>query len=101
MAHSETNESKLKTSSQGSKTGHFLRWFILGIIFILVVVLFLIQTVRTLPRVAIAEISKLANAKISVGSLDIRFDGSVLIRNLVVKPTFQCAKSVTIKASFE
>jgi len=87
MAHSETNESKLKTSSQGSKTGHFLRWFILGIIFILVVVLFLIQTVRTLPRVAIAEISKLANAKISVGSLDIRFDGSVLIRNLVVKPT--------------
>jgi hypothetical protein len=39
-----------------------------------------------LPQIALREISALTNTEIGAGSVDFRFDGSVTIRELVVRP---------------
>ncbi|MBN2018953.1 MAG: hypothetical protein JW749_01870 [Sedimentisphaerales bacterium] len=41
---------------------------------------------RVMPRIALREISKLTNTKIDAETVDFRFDGSVLIRHLAVRP---------------
>ena len=41
---------------------------------------------RVLPKIALRQISELTNTQIDVGSVDFRFDGSVSIRDLVVRP---------------
>jgi hypothetical protein len=41
---------------------------------------------RMLPKIALKQISELTNTQIDVKSVDFKFDGSVLIRDLVVRP---------------
>ena len=41
---------------------------------------------RLLPQIAIKQLSDLTNTKIDVKSIEFRFDGSVFIKDLVVRP---------------
>ena len=56
--------------------------------FILAIVLGLVLVWgrRTLPRIAVAEISKLAGAKVDIKLVDFDLDGSVLIKQLAIRP---------------
>ena len=44
---------------------------------------------RVLPRIALREISKFTNTQIDAGEVDFRFNGSVIINRLVVRPSEQ------------
>lgn len=55
------------------------------VLIVLVYVLFLL-TGRTLRKIAITQITEMVGTKVTAESLDLGFDGSVLIKNLAVLP---------------
>jgi len=63
-----------------------LRWFLVCLVLLAVVGLVLAWVVRSLPHIALAQIGELTNTRIDVESMDVDFNGSVLIKNLVIRP---------------
>lgn len=57
-----------------------------GLVLAIVFGIVLVWAGRALPRIAVAEIRKLAGAKVDVESVDFDFDGSVIIKQLAIKP---------------
>jgi len=80
----QTSKFEINKSRNGGKV--IIRLLFAGLILAVVLGLIFIWLVRALPHVAIAEISELTNAKIDVESVDFNFDGSVLIKKLVIRP---------------
>jgi hypothetical protein len=72
----------------GKKTGgrRAVGFFLEFVITVIVMWLLFALAGRILPRIALREISKLTDTKINVESVDFKFDGSVSINNLVVRP---------------
>jgi hypothetical protein len=68
----------------GRRKLHF--WLAIGLVFIVMLGVILAWMTQALPRIAIAEISKLTNTKIYAESIDFHFDGSVYLKNLVIRP---------------
>lgn len=66
--------------------GRILRWFLVGLAIIAVLGLVFVWIVRALPHMALAQISELTNTRISAESVNLGLDGSVLIKNLVIRP---------------
>jgi len=61
------------------------RWiFVFLTLAVFFVLLFLFAS-RALPKIAIAKIAKLTDTKIEAGSVDVNFNGSVLIKELVLR----------------
>ena len=86
MAQLETQNSKPKTNKARNWRRVLLRCLVVGLILFVVLSVVLIWAGRTLPRIAVAEISKLAGAKVDIKSVDFDFDGSVLIKQLAIRP---------------
>jgi len=61
-------------------------WLAIGLIFIVALGVILAWMAQALPRIAIAEISKLTNTNIHAESIDFHLDGSVYLKNLVIRP---------------
>jgi hypothetical protein len=61
-------------------------WFIEFVVSAGVIWIVLSLAARMLPQIALKQISALTNTEIDAGSVDFRFDGSVYIRELVVRP---------------
>ncbi len=61
-------------------------WFIEFLISCVLIWIVFALAGRVLPQIALKQISELTNTQIGVKSVDFRFDGSVLIRDLVVRP---------------
>ncbi len=55
------------------------------LLIVLVYVLFLL-TARALRKIALAQIAEMVGTKVTAESLDFGFDGSVLVKNLVLRP---------------
>ncbi len=76
-------------SVMGAGGRKILRRFIEGLILaVLLIVLFNVAG-RILCRIAIAQIGELTNTKITTKSVDLSLNGSVLIRDLVIKPGYE------------
>jgi hypothetical protein len=63
-----------------------IHWLVSCAILVVLLWLFFIFAGRALCYVAIQQIGELTNTKIKAGSVDFRTDGSVYIRNLVIRP---------------
>jgi len=70
--------------SMGRRKLHF--WLAISLIFIVALGVILAWMAQALPRIAIAEISKLTNTKIYAESIDFHLDGSVYLKNLIIRP---------------
>jgi hypothetical protein len=78
--------SDLKKSGRKSGGRRAARWFLeLATTSVLIWVAFVIGG-RALPEIAIRQLSDLTNTKIDVDSVEFRFDGSVFIKDLVIRP---------------
>jgi len=86
MGHVESQNPKPKTHK--SQDGHSLLTRLLFACLILVVVfcVWYIWARRALPRIAIAEIRKLTSASVDMNSVDFDFDGSVVVKQLIIRP---------------
>jgi hypothetical protein len=63
-----------------------LGWLLTGLVLVAALWLVFILTGRVLRRIAIAQITELTNAQINAESISFNLDGSVLIRNLIIRP---------------
>jgi len=67
-------------------TGRILRWLLVGLAIIAVLGLVFVWIIRALPHIALAQIGQLTNTRIDAESVNLGFDGSVLIKKLVIRP---------------
>ncbi len=63
-----------------------IRWFLEFVAFGILIWLAFTIGGRLLPQIALKQLSDLTNTKIDVKSIEFRFDGSVFIKDLVIKP---------------
>ena len=78
--------SDLKKSGRKSGGRRAARWFLeFAATSVLIWVAFVLGG-RVLPQIAIGQLSDLTNTKIDVKSVEFRFDGSVFIKDLVIRP---------------
>jgi len=66
--------------------GRAMRWLLAALALLVVLGLVFVWIVRALPHIALAQISELTNTRIGAESVSLGLDGSVLIRNLVIRP---------------
>jgi hypothetical protein len=79
-------DKKSGSPSGGSGGNRAIRWFLEFLAFgILIWIAFAIGG-RLLPQIAIKELSDLTNTNIEFKSIEFRFDGSLSIKDLVIKP---------------
>jgi AsmA-like C-terminal region len=69
---------------KGSNTA--IRWFLEFLAFGILIWLAFEIGGRLLPQIALKQLSDLTNTKIDVKSIEFRFDGSVFIKDLVIRP---------------
>lgn len=78
--------SDLKKSGRKSGGRRAARWFLeFAGTSVLIWVAFVLGG-RVLPQIAIGQLSDLTNTKIDVKSVEFRFDGSVFVKDIVVRP---------------
>jgi len=63
-----------------------MRWLLAALALLVVLGLVFVWIVRALPHIALAQIAELTNTRIAVESMSLGLDGSVLIKNLVIRP---------------
>ena len=73
-----------KPGKKGSKAA--VRWFLEFLAFGFLTWLAFEIGGKLLPQIAIKELSNLTNTKVDVKSIEFRFDGSVYIKDLLVRP---------------
>jgi hypothetical protein len=84
---SEQGSQNLNGRAKGSMVGRkFHFWLAIVLFFIVALAIILVWMAQALPRIAIAEISKLTNTKIDAESIDFHLDGSVYLKNLIIRP---------------
>jgi hypothetical protein len=66
--------------------GRAMRWLLAALALLVVLGLVFVWIVRALPHIALAQIAELTNTRIAVDSMSLGLDGSVLIKNLVIRP---------------
>jgi hypothetical protein len=74
---------KFRKKSRGRRAAG---WFIEFVLSAALMWVGLLLAGRTLPQIALRQISLLTNTQIDAGSVDFRFDGSVYIKELVIRP---------------
>jgi len=62
-------------------------WLLTGVVLVAALWLVFILTGRVLRRIAFAQIAELTNTEIDAESVNFNLDGSVVIRNLVIRPS--------------
>ena len=78
--------SDLKKSGRKSGGRRAARWFLEFVATSVLIWAVFVLGGRALPQIAIGQLSDLTNTKIDVESVEFRFDGSVFIKDLVVRP---------------
>jgi small nuclear ribonucleoprotein (snRNP)-like protein len=78
--------SDLKKSGRKSGGRRAARWFLEFVTTSVLIWVAFVLGGRALPQIAIGQLSDLTNTKIDVKSVEFRFDGSVFIKDLVVRP---------------
>ena len=66
--------------------GRAMRWLLAALAFLVVLGLVFVWIVRALPHIALAQIGEITNTRIGAESVSLGLDGSVLIKNLVIRP---------------
>lgn len=77
MASLKTQNSKLKTK---------IRWLLKGLVAAFCLWLVFILTGRVLRPIAISQIAELTNTEVKAESVDFNLNGSVFIKNLIIRP---------------
>ena len=70
----------------GTRGKRAIRWFLEFVAFVILIWIAFAIGSRLLPQIAINQLSDLTNTQIDVKSIEFRFDGSVFIKDLVIKP---------------
>ena len=78
--------SDLKKSGRKSGGRRAARWFLEFVATSVLIWVAFILGGRALPQIAIGQLSDLTNTKIDVKSVEFRFDGSVFVKDIVVRP---------------
>ena len=78
--------SDLKKSGRKSGGRRAARWFLEFVATSVLIWVAFVLGGRVLPQIAIGQLSDLTNTKIDVKSVKFRFDGSVFIKDLVIRP---------------
>ena len=78
--------SDLKKSGRKSGGRKAARWFLEFVATSVLIWVAFVLGGRALPQIAIGQLSDLTNTKIDVKSVEFRFDGSVFIKDLVIRP---------------
>ena len=73
-------------NKRDKKDSRAIRWFLEFVAFGILIWLAFAIGGKLLPQIALKELSDLTNTKIEVKSIEFRFDGSVFIKDLVIKP---------------
>lgn len=85
MSPTNTPNSRYGQSGLRSRGIVLRRWLVVGLASFVVLGLILIWVVRALPHIALAQIGELTNTRIGSESVDLGFDGSVVIKKLVIR----------------
>lgn len=85
IVNRESNH-KRQTTNHKFPAGRILRWLLVGLAIIAVLGLAFVWIVRALPHMALAQIGELTNTRIRAETVSLGLDGSVLIKNLVIRP---------------
>src|SRR4030042_5642678 len=81
------NQNPKPAANRPDKRGKvLLRWLLLIPLLLVILLLFLGRLWRSMPRLAIAEISELTGCEVYTESIDFKLNGTVFIKNLVIKP---------------
>ena len=78
--------SDLKKSGRKSGGRKAARWFLEFVATSVLIWVAFVLGGRALPQIAIGQLSDLTNTKIDVKSVEFRFDGSVFVKDIVVRP---------------
>jgi hypothetical protein len=78
--------SDLKKSGRKSGGRRTARWFLEFVATSILIWVAFVLGGRVLPQIAIGQLSDLTNTKIDAKSVEFRFDGSVFIEDLVIRP---------------
>lgn len=85
----KNQDQKTAHSNRGKhkRPGAALRRWLILVLFLFSVLAFVLSRVwRSLPKIAITEISELTGCEVETKSIDFKFDGSALIEGLVIRP---------------
>jgi hypothetical protein len=78
-AHSRRDKAKRRSVT-------LTRWLLLALFLLTVLAFIVSRTWRSLPKIAVTEISELTGCKVETKSINFKFDGSALIEGLVIRP---------------
>src|SRR3974390_1530843 len=78
------NSEKKEKKPQGSNRA--IRWILEFAAFAFLIWLIFDISGKFLPQIALKQLSELTNTRIEASSIDFRFDGSVFINDLIIKP---------------